>query len=247
MGWDSLRYVIRSSWPELVKSGQPMLLHECTPDFPDWALLKPMQWFSSKAWRLETFRLPSKRMRRVSVLWDFSKVDFAGTFSEFVNLFVQPTEVPGSIFFRKGEDLGLEASKTKLQSLQMYTDIWRNYGQEPGRFIEVLVRSEQRPPFGKLETVVPTLVTHHSPYCLEKKRLLTADESLEGQLLPANHPARRLLRDGALKENQARHLAGNTMNCACVGTIMMYVIATTRVLDDHSAFAFPSSSSRDFD
>eukprot|EP00439_Symbiodinium_sp_Y106_P061034 s1277_g9.t1 len=76
-------------------------------------------------------------------------VDFAGTFSEFVNLFVQPTEVPGSIFFRKGEDLGLEASKTKLQSLQMYTDIWRNYGQEPGRFIEVLVRSEPAASFRK--------------------------------------------------------------------------------------------------
>ena len=144
---------------ELVTSGQPMLLHECTPDFPDWALLKPMQWFSSKAWRLETFRLcptmlgiPSKRMRRFSVLWDSSKVDFAGTFSEFVNLFVQPTEIPGSIFFRKGEDLGLEASKTKLQSLQMYTDTWRlacNYGQEPGRFIEVLVRSEPVASFRK--------------------------------------------------------------------------------------------------
>ena len=108
-------------------------------------------------------------------------------------------------------------------------------------------REGGRESFGKLETVVPTLVTHHSPYCLEKKRLLTAGESLEVQLLPANHPARRLLRDGALKDNQARHLAGNTMNCACVGTIMMYVLATTRLLDDHSAFALPASSSQDFD
>ena len=240
---------------ELVKGGQPMLLHECTPDFPDWALLKPMQWFSSKAWRLETFRLcptmlgiPSKRIRRFSVLWDSSKVDFAGTFSEFVNLFVQPTEIPGSIFFRKGEDLGLEASKTKLQSLQMYTDTWRaTTAKNPAASSKSLCDLNQRPPFGKLETVVPTLVTHHSPYCLEKKRLLTAGESLEVQLLPANHPARRLLRDGALKDNQARHLAGNTMNCACVGTIMMYVLATTRLLDDHSAFALPASSSQDFD
>ena len=153
--------------------------NECTPDFPDWALLKPMQWFSSKAWRLETFRLcptmlgiPSKRMRRFSVLWDSSKVDFAGTFSEFVNLFVQPTEVPGSIFFRKGEDLGLEASKTKLQSLQMYTDIWRNYGQEPGRFIEVLVRSEPAASFRKARDGRADLGDASQPLLLGEEKIV---------------------------------------------------------------------------
>ena len=252
MGQTAMCFAIFMS--EFIKSGQPLLCHECTPDFPDWALLRPLHFFGKKAWRMEVFRLcptmlgiPSKRMRRFSVVWDSSKVSFGGTFSDFVNLFVQPAEMPGSIFFRSGEDLGLEASKTKLQSLQMYTDRWRAAtAKNPAASSKSLCDLNQRPPYGKLEAVMPTLVTHHSPYCLEKKRLLTADESLEVQLLPVDHPARRLLRAGVLKENHARHLAGNTMNCACVGTMILYILATTRKLDDHSAFAVPSSS-RDFD
>eukprot|EP00439_Symbiodinium_sp_Y106_P033767 s6831_g4.t1 len=53
----------------------------------------------------------------------------------------------------------------------------------------------QRPPFRKLEQLLPTLVTNHAPYCLECKRLLTPDESLMSQLLPDDHPAREMLKN----------------------------------------------------
>ena len=103
----------------------------------------------------------------------------------------------------------------------------------------------QRPPFGKLEQLLPTLVTNHAPYCLECKKLLTPDESLMSQLLPDDHPAREMLKKNMIKDSHAKHLAGNTMNVASVGTVMLYLLSAVRRREPchDEIFRAPSSSS----
>ncbi|CAE7890341.1 unnamed protein product, partial [Symbiodinium necroappetens] len=192
-----------------IKSGLHVLVHENTPDFKDYCLLAPLHYWSSRHWKMEVFRvcpsqlgIPGRRARRFSVLWNPLHVTFAGSFKEFVQLFVTPTEYSGKIFFVSGGDLAVTASKTKLQSRQVYTDLFNercraNVANAKASICDLT----QRPPFGKLDELLPTLVTNHAPYCVECRRLLTPDESLMSQLLPADHPARQMLKDDVIKES----------------------------------------------
>lgn len=200
-------------------------------------ILWPLREFSSPTWQIEVFRLcpsdfgiPSKRKRRYTVFWRNSEVCFDGSLQDFASLFFEPTRLKGDIFFQDGGELPLTASKTQLQNLQMYQDerlsmmkLGRGVGPIPD-----ICDLEQRPPFDQLDVLVPTLVTHNAMYNLTKKKLLTDMECLDVQLLPSDSPIRALYRDGKLTSAGIRHLAGNSMSAACVGSMLMYMMANIR-------------------
>ena len=71
--------------------------------------------------------------------------------------------------------------------------------------------------------------------------------------VPRSSPLGKLVQDGKISSNALRKVMGNTMAISCVGTVLLYVVCSTRVKTDddgpdaYSAFAAGSSrSSRDF-
>ena len=222
---------------QFIKSNERVGLHECTPDFPDWMILWPLREFSCRTWQMEVFKLcpsdfgiPCKRKRRYTVFWRGSAVCFDGSVADFGNLFFEPTRLKGGIFFQDGDKLPVTASKTHLQNLQVYQDerqsmmrVGRGVGPIPD-----ICDLEQRPPFGQLDVLVPTLVTHNSMYNLTKQKLLTDMECLNVQLLPLDSPIRALCHDGRLSSASIRHVAGNSMSAVCVGSILLYMMANIR-------------------
>ena len=220
----------------------------------DWCLTRPLMYFGGRMWRIETFRIcptmlgvPARRPRRYTVVWNAAIINFSGSFQEFAELFIRETQLLGEIFFRAGPDVTVQASKTALQCHSMYTDAYKDNVLRTASACKFNICDlNQRPPYGRLDQWMPTLTTQHKPYNVTKKRLLTADESLEVQLLPHDHVARRRLREGSLSEAAARHLAGNTMSCACVGTMLLYVMASVRFVDEGSDQFLPQGHSRGF-
>ena len=145
--------------------------------------------------------------------------------------------------FRAGADLPSNASKTRLENLQAYSDEWRSRCQDGRSTADNICDLNQRPSHGRLDRFVPTLVTQQSVYCMQKRKLLTATECLETQLLHRSSPVYDLAASGALSEAAVRHLAGNGMSAVCIGTLMMYVLASTSPVSDRARDAFQSRSS----
>ena len=235
---------------QLLISGCYIAIHECTTDFPDWMLEKPLHEHGARTWKLEVFRLdptnfgvPCKRPRRYTVLWNASRIHFGGSYAEFVNLFFRLPELHGEVFFHAGADLPSNASKTRLENLQAYSDEWRSRCQDGRSTADNICDLNQRPSHGRLDRFVPTLVTQQSVYCMQKRKLLTATECLETQLLHRSSPVYDLAASGALSEAAVRHLAGNGMSAVCIGTLMMYVLASTSPVSDRARDAFQSRSS----
>ena len=236
---------------EFIASEVPILVHECTPDFPDEYLLAPMHHYAARSWKIEVFRfcptdlgIPCRRSRRYSVLWDASRVTFTGTFREFVSLFFRAPNHGGQVWFHAGADIGLEASRTNLEAKVMYQDLYAaNILKNPALSKQSICDLNQKPPFGKLDEFLPTLVTQHRPYCISTCKLLAADESLQSQLIPHDHPSRVMLTDEEIKDCHARFLSGNTMNVCSIGTMMLYVIANVRHCSADAAVMFNRAQS----
>ena len=121
---------------QVIASDIHILVHECTPDYPDFMLMDALHFYSSRQWSICVLRMcpsdmgiPVKRRRRYSVVWRADKVAFNGSFGHFVELFFRECTLTGDIFFRNGEDIANTDSKTKHQSLQMYREIRDSGGQ----------------------------------------------------------------------------------------------------------------------
>ena len=84
-----------------VESSLPLAtdVHECTPASPDYCLIDPLLHEAGRSWRIEMIR---RRMRRFTIMCGASRIAFSGSFSEFVQLFVKPTEFSGRVFFQAG-------------------------------------------------------------------------------------------------------------------------------------------------
>ena len=240
---------------QLIKSKQPLALHECTVDFPDWLLELPLQHFAARTWRIMTFRLcpsnfgqPCRRPRRYTVVWDSSVVTFAGSYSDFVQTFFEMSELRGNIWFQNGGDLDQTVCASRLEAFQMYRDAWLSQLQHGKSSVtsQDICDLNQKPPHGKLDMFVPTLVTHNSMYCIGKAKLLTAAECLMVQGIPEDSPVFQLAGSGALSSNAVRHLAGNGMSAVCVGSMLMYIISHTSKVAPKPAFARQSQCSRLF-
>ena len=236
---------------QVIMGGVNLLLHECTEDFPDEMLQRPLAYYGSRSWRMAVFRLcpshfgwPRKRPRRYSVLWNSGKVNFTGSQQDFIQKFFEETALKGSVFFCEGDDLPPDASKSRWEALQQYRDQWHQRTQMSNDIADL----NQRPPFGKLDSSVPCLLTHNSMYCLGKRRLLTACETLSVQGISSESVVWKAARNGDLSETGAKHLAGNGMHAVCIGSLLAYVVANTRAAQaDSERFTRKPASSRLFD
>ena len=238
-----------------LKSGVPLACHECTVEFPDWLLEKPLQHFGSRAWRVLTFKVcpsnfgwPARRARRYSVLWNSAKVTFHGSYAGFVQTFFQVSELRGNIWFKDGEDLGMFCSKSRWEAFLMYRDEWLAKLQHGASSVSScdVCDLNQKPPHGKLDSLVPTLVTHNSMYCFGRAKLLTHVECLKLQGIEEDSPVTQMARSGELSEAAARKLAGNGMHAISCGSMLMYIIANTSKRSQTEAFSRKPQSSRLF-
>ena len=217
---------------QVIASDIHILVHECTPDYPDFMLMDALHFYSSRQWSICVLRMcpsdmgiPVKRRRRYSVVWRADKVAFNGSFGHFVELFFRECTLTGDIFFRNGEDIANTDSKTKHQSLQMYREIRdESMSKSPVEANMCIADLQQRPPFGSLDKFVPTLATSSAIYNLSRNRFLTQYEKLDVIGVPQDSPLAKLLRAGKLSDGTLRKLMGNTMSIPCVGTALLYVL-----------------------
>ena len=239
-------------------------IHECTPDFPDWMLQDLLETYSSRAWRLVVIRicpsdlgLPFRRKRRYTVFFRSDKIRFTGSYGGFVDLFFRRCELSGDIFFKEGPGIADGDSKTKHECLQMYSELRRERIEaNPVEAMQNICDLTQRPPFGSLDSLVPCFTTGSHIFNLPKGRFLAPLELLDVIGVPRSSPLGKLVQDGKISSNALRKVMGNTMAISCVGTVLLYVVCSTRVMTDddgpdgpdaYSAFAAGSSrSSRDF-
>ena len=173
---------------EVIDSGIELLIHECTPDYPDWMLLDALQHYSSRQWKMIVLRIcptmlgipaRARRKRRYSIAWHSGKINFSGSNAEFFNLFLRLCELKGSIFFQDGACISVTDSKTKHQCLQMYHDICTGMMRgNPAAASSDNADLSQRPPFGSLDSMLPCLTTGSTLYSLSKQKFLTAREAL---------------------------------------------------------------------
>ena len=80
-----------------------------------------------------------------------------------LTFFFRECELEGKIFFNDGSCVANTDSKTKRQSLQMYTDLRMEKVAANPRFATADIADlTQRPPFGSLDVMVPTLIASPS-------------------------------------------------------------------------------------
>ena len=146
--------------------------------------------------------------------------------------------------FRLGLILAWRLLAPTWEAKVMYQDLYAaNILKNPALSKQSICDLNQKPPFGKLDEFLPTLVTQHRPYCISSCKMLAADESLQSQLIPHDNPSRVMLRAEEIKGSRARFLSGNTMNVCSIGTMMLYVIANVRHCSADAAVMFNRAQS----
>jgi hypothetical protein len=122
--------------------------------------------------------------------------------------------IDGNVFFVDASTRAIRRP-TVIEAKVAYGDI-RDERARLGKGLKANICDlQQRPPFGALSDVVPTLCTNGTLYSFEHDAVLGPLQHLDLQLLPEDAP----MRFAGLAPASLRRMAGNSMNAASIGPL----------------------------